>query len=141
MEILRNDSKAASIFGVAFAYDAKKFPEFKLANLSGDFPAANLLIKRVEELLSSCCACIRRAVMQGATKTSEIQQPFWRSVEHHTHTVKQIDDAWCRITHVFHERLVCEKVSAVAGVIEVNGRRVAFALGVHSTVDAALCTD
>ena len=141
MEILRNDSKAAPIFSIAFTNDTKKLPEFEFSNLAGDFPAAYLFIKRVEELLSGCRACIGRAVMQRSTEAAEVKQALRCSVEHHSHTVKKVDDARCSITHCLDERLVCEEVTAIAGVIKVDGRRVAFTLGVHCTVDTALCTD
>ena len=76
--------------------------------------------------------------MQSAAKAPEVEQSFRRAVERHAHTIKQIDDPRRGVTHLFHRRLVCQKISPIYRVVEMLPGGIAFALQVLGSVDAAL---
>src|SRR5271170_8138959 len=77
-------------------------------------------------------------MMLGAAEAAKIEQPLGGAIEHHAHAIEEVDDAGRRLAHPFDRRLVGEEVAAVDGVVEMNHRRVALALGVDRAVDAAL---
>ena len=107
----------------------------------GRFPAANLLIQRIQQLLAGCRSGKSRTVILCAAETTEIEQAFRRTVEHNAHPVHQMDDAWRRFAHRFNRRLVREKVAAVNRIVKMLPGGVAFAFRINRPVNAALRTD
>jgi hypothetical protein len=77
-------------------------------------------------------------VKESAAEAPEVEQALGGAVEGNAHPVEQEDDARCCVAHALDGRLVGEEVPAVNGLLEVDLRRVALALGVDARVDAAL---
>ena len=107
----------------------------------GCFPAANLLIQRIQQLLACRRAGKCRTVILRAAETAEIQQALWSTAEHNAHPVHEVDDAWRRIAHRFNRRLVRKKVSAVYRIVKMLPGGVAFTFRINRAVNAALRTN
>ncbi len=103
--------------------------------------AANLLVERVEKLLSGGGAGEGSAVVERAAEAAEIEQSFRSAVEGHAHAVEQIDDARGGFAHGLDRRLVGQEVSAVDGVVKMLPGGIAFTLEILGGVDAALSAD
>ena len=103
--------------------------------------AADLFVKRIEQLLAGGGAGKGGAVIECAAETPEVEQALGGAVKGHAHAVKQIDDSGCGFAHGLHRRLVGQKVAAVDGVVEVLVSGVAFAFKVLGGVDATLRAD
>ena len=73
MEVLRDDSEAATIFCITFANHAQKLPELEFSNFTRDFVAAYLFIECLKKLLPGSCASVSGAVVQGASEAAEVQ--------------------------------------------------------------------
>ncbi len=134
-QIHRADA-AANLISVQ--YRGEEFPVLELVNLTFGLVATHLLVERIEKLLTGRRTRKSRPVEERSAEATEIEQPFSCAIEGNSHAVEQIDDARRGIAHSFYRRLVRQKIAAVNGVVEVLPRRVAFALQVLGSVDAAL---
>ncbi|MNE55803.1 hypothetical protein D3C80_1506620 [compost metagenome] len=74
-------------------------------------------------------------------EAAEVEQPLRSAVEHNAHPVHQVDDSRRRLTHRLDRRLVRQEVTAVDGIVKMLPGRVALALRIDGSVDAALCAD
>ncbi len=139
---------------VVVAHEPQEVPQLQLAHHLlardadalvvhhvGGLEAAHLLVERVEQLLAGGGAGKSGAVEQRAAESPEVEQPFRRAVERHTHAVQKLDDARRGVGHALDRRLIGEEVAAVHRLFQMDARTVAFALGVHAGVDAALRAD
>ena len=102
------------------------------------FEAAHLLIERIQELLPGGGAGEGGAMEQSATEPAEVEQSLGGPIEGDAHAVQQIDDAGCRLAHVFYRRLVSQEVAAIHGVVKVLPGGIALALQVLGGVDSTL---
>src|SRR5687767_865110 len=125
LQIHRNQT-AADLMIVE--YERKHLPPFVFCDTLLDFPSPHLFIERVEKLLTRRRSGESRAMVQGPAETSEIEQAFFRTSERHSHPVEEVNDFRRHVAHSFDRPLVCEKVSAVHGVVKMLGRRVTLAL-------------
>ncbi len=73
-----------------------------------------------------------------STESTEIQKPLGRSIEWHAHAVEHEYNARRSFRHSFDRRLIRQEVTAIRGFLEVNLRAIAFALGIHRSIDATL---
>ncbi len=89
-QVERRDA-AGDAFGIEDS--GEKLPAFVLLYFSFGLVAANLLVERVEELLSSGGAGKGGAVVERAAEAAEIEQAFGSAVEGHAHAIEQVDDA------------------------------------------------
>src|SRR6185437_16927358 len=125
---------AAQVHGANAATDflivkdrAQKFPVLIFRDAPFGLVAANLLIERIQKLLTGSCARERGAMVKRAAEPAKIEQAFRRSVEGDAHPVEQINDSRSGIAHGLHWRLVGKKVSAVHRVIKMLPGGVTFA--------------
>src|SRR5207245_8582664 len=102
--------------------------------------AADLLVEGVQKLLAGGGAGERGPVVERAAEAAEVEQSLAGAVERHAHAVEQIDDVRRRVAHALDGGLLGEEVAALERVLDVDVRVIAFALGVHGAVDAALST-
>ena len=131
----------AAADAVAVEHGGEKFPVLELLDLAFGFVAADLLIKRVKQLLSGGRPGEGGSVVERAAKAAEVEQALGRAIEGHAHAVEQIDDGRRGLAHGFDGRLIAQKVAAVNRVVKMLPGGVAFALEVLGGVDAALRTD
>ncbi len=103
--------------------------------------AANLLVERVEKLLTGGGSGKGGAVIERASEAAEVEKAFGSAVEGNAHAVEEIDDAGSSLAHGLDGRLVGEEIATVDGVVEMLVGRIAFALEVLGGVDAALGAD
>jgi hypothetical protein len=120
---------------------AGEFPVLELADHALGFPAAHLLVQRIQELLPGGGSGEGGAVVQGAAEAAEVQQAFGSAVEGHAQAVHHVDDRGRGFAHGEDGGLVAQEVAALDRVHEVDVGGVAFALGVDGAVDAALGAD
>src|SRR5579872_1387066 len=125
---------------VAIKHSRQKLPMLVLLNLALALVPADLLIKRVEELLSGCRAGKGRTVVQGSTEAAEVEQALRSAVERNAHAVEQVDNARGGFAHGLDGRLVGKEITAVNGIVKVFPGRVAFAFQILSCVNSALRT-
>ena len=97
-----------------------------------------MLIEGVEQLLPGSRAGKRSAVIESSAEAAKVKQPFRSTVKSDAHAIEQIDDRGRCLAHIFHRRLVGEKVTAVNGVVKVLPGSVALALQILRGIDAAL---
>ena len=116
-------------------------PALVFVDLAGDFPFADLLIERVQKLLSGRGSGKRRPMMQRSAKAAKIEQAFVCSRKRHAHSIEEINDLRRHVAHPLDRRLVGQKVAAINRVVKMLPRRVAFAFCIDRAVDAALCAD
>ena len=122
-------------------HGGEELPPLVLVHLALGLVAAHLLVECVEQLLARRGAGKRRAMVERAAETAEVEQPLGCAVEGHAHAIEQIDDPRRRLAHGLHRRLVGQEVAAVDRVVEVLRGGVALALQVLRGVDAALGAD
>src|SRR4051812_42277663 len=99
--------------------EREHLPALVFVDLTGHFPFAYLFVKSVEKLLARRCSREGGAMVQGAAKASKIQQTFFRAREWNAHPIKEVDDLRRHVAHSFYRRLVCEKIAAIDGVVQV----------------------
>ena len=111
-------------------------------HLAGHFPAADLLVEGVEQLLAGGGPGEGRAVVERAAEAALVAKAFGRAVEGHAQAVHQVDDPRGPVGHFLDRRLVLQEVAAVDRVVEVLPLVVAELPGeVVDAVDAALGAD
>ncbi|MNO58965.1 hypothetical protein D3C76_495410 [compost metagenome] len=137
-EILGTDAAAHAL---VVQNDREEFPVLAFGDHAFSFPAANLLIQCIQQLLAGRCTCKSCPVALRAAEPAEVEQTLRRAVEHNAHPVHQMDNARCGLAHRFDRRLVGKKVAAVYGIVKMLPRRVTLAFGIHCTVNAALRAD
>ena len=118
--------------------DADEFPELILLDAALDFPAADLLVESIEELLARRGARKARALVLLAAEVAEVEDAFCRARERHAHAVEHLDELRSCFDHALDSELVREEVAAVDRVIEMLVDGVMLALRVHAGIDAAL---
>ncbi|MNI28010.1 hypothetical protein D3C73_817710 [compost metagenome] len=138
LEILGTDAAA---YAFIIQDHREEFPVLAFGDQAFGFPAAHLLIQRIQQLLAGRRTCKSCPVALRAAEPAEVEQPLRRAVEHDAHPVHQMDDPRCSLTHRLDRRLVGKKIAAVYSVVEMLPRRVSLAFGVHRSVDAALRAD
>src|SRR5208337_2396193 len=116
----------------------EKLPVFVLLDLAFGLVAADLLVERVEKLLTGGCSGEGGAVKKRAAEAAEIEQSFGRAIEGNADAIEQIDDAGSSLAHGLDRRLVGEKVATVDGVVEMDPGGIAFAFQVLGGVNATL---
>ena len=120
----------------------EEIPEFVLRDLAVDFPAADLLVEGIEQLLAGRRAGEGGALEQRAAEAALIAKTFRRAIERHAQPVHQVDDPRPPLGHFLDGRLVLQKVAAVDRVVEVQPLAVALLAGERvDAVDAALGAD
>ena len=117
----------------------KKSQNSNFVTLPADFPAADLLVERVEQLLAGGRAGEGRAAVERAAETPLVAKAFGRAVESDAQPVHQVDDLRRPVGQFLDRRLVLEEIAAIDGVVEMLPLVVAKLLRevVHA-VDAAL---
>ncbi len=98
----------------------EEFPVFKLLNQAFAFPAANLFIKGVKELLPGGGAGKGRTLEHGATEAALVTQAFGRAIEGDSHAVKQVNNLGTPVAHFLDGWLMLKEVAAVDGVVQVE---------------------
>ena len=121
-------------------YGGNEFPSNIGAHLAFDLKGAHLFVERIEELLASCGTGKSGTSFLRTAESAQVEQAFRGSIEHYAHAVEHVDDFWGGFAHGAYLRLVCQKVAAVNGVVEVLFHRIAFAFGVQRGVYASLRT-
>ena len=91
-----------------------------LGDVAFRFPAADLLVEGVDQLLTGGGAGECGALEQRATETALIAETFGRSVKCHAQTIHQIDDARRAVTHFLDGRLMLKEVTAIDRVVKVK---------------------
>ena len=118
---------------------AQEIPMFILANLAGHFPAANLLVEGVEELLPGRRSGKGRAAIEGAAEAALVAEALGRAVESNAEAIHEVDDPRRPIGHFLHGWLVLQEIAAVDGIFEVLPLIVAELAGeIVDAVNAAL---
>ena len=121
---------------------AEEIPEFVLRDLAGHFPAAHLLVQRVEQLLAGGGAGKGGALEERAAEAALIAKAFGRAIEGHAQAIHQVDDPRRPIGHFLDRRLMLQEVAAVDRVVEVLPLVVALLpREIVDAVDAALGAD
>ena len=123
---------------VVVEHCGKKFPVLVLLHLALGFVAADLLVERVQQLLSRGRPGKGRAVIQRPAESPEVEQTLGRAVEGNAHAIEEVDNAGRGVAHVFYRRLIGEEVAAVNRVVKVLPGRVAFAFQILRSVNSAL---
>ena len=111
---------AAAADAALVEHGAEKVPELVLLDLAFDFPAADLLVQGVEQLLAGGGAGEGRALEQRAAEAALIAKALGRAIEGDAQPVHQVDDLRPPLGHFLDRRLVLQKVAAVDGVVEVQ---------------------
>ena len=120
----------------------RKVPILVLADVSGHFPAADLLVEGVEQLLAGSGPGEGRPPIERAAETALVAKTFGRPVEGHPQAVHEVDDPRRPIGQFLYRRLVLQKVAAVDGVFKMLPFAVAqLPRQVVDAVDAALGAD
>ena len=120
----------------------KKVPVLELRHLAGDFPAADLLVERVEQLLAGGRSGEGRAAVERAAEPPLVAKALGRAIEGHAQPVHQVDDPRRPVGQFLDRRLVLEEIAAVDGVVEMLPLVVAeLPREVVDAVDAALGAD
>ena len=135
VHVLRDDAAADAV--LVFD-DADEFPELVLLDAALDFPAANLLVERVEKLLPRRRAGEAGALVLLSAEVAEVEVAFWRARKGNAHAVEHLDELRSCLDHALDRDLVREEVAAVDRIIEMLINAVMLALRVHAGVDAAL---
>ncbi len=116
----------------------KKRPRFEFFNAAFRFMPSNLLIQRVQQLLTRRRPCKRCAVIKRSAESPVIQQSFRGAVKHHAHAIQQIDNPGRRFAHAAHQSLVRQKIAAKNRVVEMFGDGIPFAFLILRRVDSTL---
>ena len=135
VHVLRDDAAADAVLVLD---DADELPELVLFHAALDFPAADLLVERVEELLARRGAGEAGALVLLAAEVAEVENALRRARERHAHAVEHLDELRRGLDHALDSELVGEEVAAVDRVIEMLVDGIMLALRVHAGVDAAL---
>ena len=138
VHVLGNDTTADTVFVLD---DLDEFPELVLLDAALDFPATDLLIKSIEELLTRRGTGKHRALVLLAAEVTEIQHTFCRTRERHAHAVEHLDELRSCLDHAFDCELVSEEVAAVNRIIEMLIDGIMLTLRIHAGIDAALGTE
>ena len=77
----------------------RKVEAFKFFDAAFGFVPADLFVESVEQLLAGGGARESGAVVQRAAETAIVEQAFGSAIEHHAHTIKQVDDAGGGFAH------------------------------------------
>ena len=88
-QVLRRRTAAAA---VVVEDRAEKIPEFVLRDFAGHFPAAHLLVERVEQLLAGGGAGKGGALEERAAEAALIAKAFGRAIEGDAQPIHQVDD-------------------------------------------------
>src|ERR1700691_179402 len=123
---------------VSVEHGGEKFPVLVLFYLAFGLVAANLLVERIEKLLSGGGSGKSGAVIKRASEAAKIKQSFGRAIKGNTHAVEQINDTGSGFAHGLDRRLVGEEIAAVNCVVEVFTGGIAFAFEILGGVDASL---
>jgi hypothetical protein len=137
-QVLGGDAAAHAVLVLD---DAEELPAFVLLDQVPDFPAPDLLVQGVQELLAGGRSGVGGAVLEGSAESAEAKEPFAGPVERHAHAVEEIDDRGGSLGHAHDRRLVVQEVASRDGVFEVEVGRIALAAQVHRAVDSALGAD
>ena len=126
-----------------FIHDrTQEIPVLVLANLILRFPTSNLLVQRVEQLLTRRRASECSTLVQRAAKTSAIDVAFRCAIERDAQAIHQIDDLRRPVGHFLHGRLMVEKVTTVNRIVEVLPLVITLLTRVVvDGVDSTLCTN
>src|SRR5262249_43449878 len=117
-------------------------PEFPLGDGAFAFPAADLFVERVEQLLAGGRTGEGRALVERAAEAAAVEAAFGRAIERHAEAIKQVDDLGAPVAHFLDGRLVIEEVAAVDRVVKMLVFVVALRAGdLVDAVDAALRAD
>src|SRR5215813_8569055 len=100
-------------------HEGKHLPSFVFVDPTLNFPSADLFVESVQKLLACRSSSERSTVMERTAKSAKIEQAFARPRERHSHAIEKIDDLRGHVAHSFYRRLICEKVAAVYGVVEM----------------------
>ena len=131
------DRPAAATVGIENRRE--EIPEFVLGDFAGDFPAADLLVEGIKELLPGRGACESGALEQRAAEPALVSITFGRTVEGNAEPIHQIDDLGTPIAHFLDGGLMLKEIAAVNGVVKMFPLVVALLAGeIVDAVDAAL---
>ena len=136
VHILGNDTTANAVLVLD---DLDEFPELILLHAALDFPTANLLIKSIQQLLTSRRTGEAGTFILLTTEVTEIEDTFSRTRERYAHAIEHLDELWSSFNHAFYSQLISQEVTAIYGIIEMLINAVVLALRIHAGVDAALC--
>ncbi len=141
LHVAQVDGDDAPAGALLVLHERQVLPVLELAHPPFGLVAADLFVEGVEELLPGGSAGERGAVVERAAEAAEVEQSLGGAVEGHPHAVEEVDDGGRRVAHALHGRLLDQEVGAADGVVQVDVGVIAFALGVHRPVDAALRAD
>ena len=99
---------------------AKEVPKLVLLYLTRDFPAADLLVQCVEQLLPRRRAGKCRPLEERAAEPPLVAKTLWRAIERNAQPIHEIDDLGAPFGHFLDRRLMLQKISAVDRVIKVQ---------------------
>ena len=103
VHVLRNDTTANAVF---ILDDFDEFPEFIFLDAALNFPAANLLVESIEELLTRGGAGKYGTLVLLAAEVTEVKHTFRRTRERHAHAVKHLDQLRSCFNHALNSQLV-----------------------------------
>jgi hypothetical protein len=135
---LSNDTTANTVLILEDLYE---FPELVLGYATLNFPATNLLVKSIEELLTSGGTGKASTLVLLATEVTEVKNAFWSTGERYTHTIKHLNELWSCLNHALNSQLVSQEVTTVYGVIEMLIDGIVLTLGIHAGINTTLCTE
>ena len=104
VHVLRNDTTANAVL---ILDDFDEFPEFIFLDAALNFPAANLLVESIEELLARGGAGKYGTLVLLAAEVTEVKHTFRRTRKRHTHAVKHLDQFRSCFNHALNSQLVC----------------------------------
>jgi hypothetical protein len=84
----------------------QKIPELVFGDLALDFPTANLIVERIEQLLSGRRTGERRPLEERAAEAALIAKTLWRSIEGNAQPIHQVDDLGRPVGHLLDGRLM-----------------------------------
>ena len=117
---------AAAADAVVVEHRGQKIPELVFGHFAFDFPAADLLIECVEQLLAGGRAGERGPFEERAAESALIAKTFGRAIEGDAEPVHQVDDSRTPVDHFLDRRLMVEEIAAVNRVVEMEPLGVAL---------------
>jgi hypothetical protein len=135
---LGNDTTANAVLILEDLYE---FPELVLGYAALNFPATNLLVKSIEELLASGRTGKAGTLILLTTEVTEVKNALWSTGERYTHAIEHLNELWSCLNHALYSQLVSQEVTTVYGVIEMLINGIVLTLGIHAGINTTLCTE
>ena len=121
--------------------DFDEFPELILGYAALNFPATNLLVQSIQQLLTSSGTSKAGTLILLTTEVTQVKNTLWSTSERYTHTIEHLNELWSSLNHALYSQLVSQEVTAIYGIIKMLINGVMLTLGVHAGIDTALSTE